>query len=304
METLNENVLTALSDSMVRAVNRAAMATVLVDARSRMPASGVVYQEDLVLTANHVVEREEQIQIGLPDGSQQTARVAGRDPSSDLCLLRLDKELALPAGILSPQEAQVGQFVLSLGRPTSEGIEASMGVVGSVGGPLRTTKGDMLERFIRTDAIPYPGFSGGPLVDSEGRVLGINTSGFGPGASLAIPVAHAFRVAQSLNEYGRVRRGFLGIRSQTVELTPQLQQRLGRSQPSALLLLGVERGQPADRAGLMVGDILAALDGKRIENHDALLDNLNGERVGRTVMMEILRGGQPVQVQVVIGERR
>lgn len=299
---MQESVLTTLSDSMVRAAATAEAAIVRVDGRRGHSASGLIYQPGWIIAANHAVERPNGIQIELPDGSQIPAQLAGRDPASDLCLLRLESQNMLaaePAG----EEAQVGQFVLALGRPTSNGIEASLGVVGAVGGPLQGQRGLLLERFIRTDAIPYPGFSGGPLVDGDGRVLGINTSGFAPGASLAVPSAIAWQVAQTLRQFGRMRRGFLGVQSQPVDLPAGAADSLGRSQPKGLLLVNVERGQPADQAGLMVGDILVALDGAPMEEHEQLMQRLASNLAGKLVTAEILRGGRLVKVEVKIGER-
>lgn len=305
MET---NLLSALSEAMVRAVDCAAASTVHVDARKQHGASGIAIQPDLILTANHVVERSSDIRISLPDGSQTGARVVGRDPATDLCLLQLERAAAFPAAAAA-QEARVGQIVMALGRPegggpaSGEGIQASLGVVGAVGGPLRTNRGGLLEWFIRTDAIPYPGFSGGPLVDGEGHVLGINTSGFAPGASLAIPAAAAWRAAESLRQYGRIRRAYLGIRSQEVELPPGASELLGREQPTGLLLVGVERGQPAERAGLMVGDILTGMDDHPVTDHDSLLARLSGDAAERTLLIEVLRGGRLARVSVAPGER-
>lgn len=162
----------------------------------------------------------------------------------------------------------------------------------------------MLERFIRTDAIPYPGFSGGPLVDGDGKIVGINTSGFAPGASLAIPAAHAWRIGQSLTQFGRIRRGYLGVRSQAVELPADAENVLGRPQLTGLLLVGVERGQPAEQSGLMVGDILVGLDGKPVADHDTLLDILSADLAGQTMQAELLRGGKLTRQDVRIGERR
>ncbi len=298
-----QNVLSALSDAMVQAVAIAGASTVEVDARRGGSASGIVFQPGLILTASHVVEREDAVRIGLPDGSPAQATVAGRDPGSDLCVLRLDHDIAVPA-TQALGEAQVGQFVLALGRPGKEGIQASLGVVGAVGGPLQTGRGGMLERFIRTDAIPYPGFSGGPLVDGDGRIVGINTSGFAPGASLAIPAAHAWRIGQNLNQYGRIRRGYLGVRSQAVELPPGVESVLGRRQLSGLLLVGVERGQPAERSGLMVGDILVGWGGRPTADHDSLLEILSCDLAGKTLQAELLRGGKLVRQDVRLGERR
>lgn len=297
------NLLAALSESMANAVEKAGAATVLVDGRRRMSASGIAFAADLVLTADHVIEREEDIPVGLPDGSQLAARLAGRDPGSDLAVLRLPSAVAAVAET-APQEARIGQLVLALGRPTPEGIQASLGVISAVGGPVRTGRGGLLERYLRTDAIPYPGFSGGPLVDTAGRVVGLNTSGLARGASLAIPAGLAWQIAESLARHGSVRRGYLGVRSQPVAIPAAQQKALGRQQASGLLLVSVEENSPAEAGGLMVGDILTGLAGQPLTDPDELLARLTGEVVGQATPVEVLRGGQPTLITVTIGERK
>ncbi len=297
------NILTALSDSMAAAVEKAGAATVLVDGRRRLPSSGIAFTSDSILTANHALEREEDIPVILPDGARLVARLAGRDPGSDLAVLRLEKPSAAVAERVSG-EARIGQLALALGRPSPEGIQASLGVVSAIGGPLRTGRGGLLEQYIRTDAIPYPGFSGGPLVDSAGRVLGMNTSGLVRGASLAIPAGLAWQIAESLAKHGSVRRGYLGVRSQPVELPSAQKQALGRQQETGLLLVGVEPGSPAEAGGLMVGDILTGIAGAPVSDPDELLARLVGELVGKPTAVEVLRGGQLATVTVTIGERK
>ncbi|MGW8250264.1 MAG: S1C family serine protease, partial [Anaerolineales bacterium] len=264
----------------LKPADRRAAATVMVDARRRLPASGIAYAADLVLTANHVVERDEDIHVYLPDDSQAPASIAGRDPGSDLAVLRLDNSSAAAAEI-APQHACVGQLVLALGRPTTGGIQASLGVVSAIGGPLRSRHGGLLEQYMRTDAIPYPGFSGGPLVNSAGQVVGINTSGLARGASLTVPAGMAWKLAQTLAEHGHVRRGFLGVRSQPVDIPAAQQSALGREQASGLLLVGVESGSPADQGGMLVGDIIVAIAGQVVTDPDELVASLTGSVVGK-----------------------
>jgi S1-C subfamily serine protease len=288
---------------MAEAVERAGAATLLVDARRRFPASGIAIAPDQVLTADHVVEREEDIRVVLPDGAELAASLAGRDPGSDLALLRLESSAAAAAE-QAGQEARIGQLVLALGRPTRDGIQASLGVVSAVGGPVRSGRGGLLERYFRTDAIPYPGFSGGPLVDSEGRVVGLNTSGLGRGASLAIPAALAWSIAANLAQHGHIRRGFLGVRSQPVSIPAAQQRALGRDQSTGLLLVGVEEDSPAEAGGLFMGDVIVGLNGRPVVDPDELAASLVGEVVGRATPVEILRGGQPVTLSVTIGERK
>jgi S1-C subfamily serine protease len=297
------NILKELSDAMANAAEKASASTVLVNGRRRLPASGIVYTPELVITANHVLEREEDIPVLLPDGKELSARLAGRDPESDLAVLSLEGgNLVVAEPAL--QEAQVGQITLAIGRPTQEGIQASLGVVSAIGGPVRMRRGGLLERYIRTDAIPYPGFSGGPLIDSTGRVLGMNTSGLTRGSSLAIPVGFAWQIAESLAEHGSVRRGYLGVRSQPVEIVSAQQAALERTQGTGLLLVSVERDSPAEVGGLMVGDIIIGFAGEPVSDPDDLLTRLAGEVVGQPTAIEILRGDRQEKVTVTIGERK
>jgi S1-C subfamily serine protease len=297
------NPLVKFSEAMADAVAKAGAVTVLVNARHRLPASGVVYAPDLILTANHVVELEEGIIVMLADGTQCEASVAGRDPTTDLAVLRLSRQAPVVAEPVA-QEARVGQLVLALGRPSPNGIEASLGVVSAVGGPVRTHHGALVERYMRTDTISYPGFSGGPLIDAAGCVVGINTSGLAHGMALTIPSGLAWALAESLAQHGRVRRGYLGVRSQSVELPEETQQVLGRQQVLALLMVGVEKNSPASVGGLMMGDILVGLAGKPISDPDELVSRLSGSVVGSPTQVEILRAGQRMVLTIVIGERK
>ncbi len=196
----------------------------------------------------------------------------------------------------------MGQLVLALGRPTTNGIEASLGTVSAVNGPVRTGRG-MLEKYIRTDTISYPGFSGGPLVAADGTVVGINTSGLSQGAALTIPADLAWKIADTLEKHGHIKRGYLGIRSQTVEIPAYAQKSLKGEQATGLLVVGLEKDSPAAKGGLMVGDILTGIAGQTVEHHDELFARLNGDVVGKSTPIDVLRGGDLKTVNVVIGER-
>ena len=294
------NPLLDLSNAMSAATEKAGRSIVLVNARRRLPASGIAFSADLILTADHVVQRDEDITVVLPDGSEVPAKVAGRDPGSDLALLRLEKPLATPAE--KAETAKVGQIVLALGRPSPDGVEASLGTISAISGPVRTPRG-LLDATYRTDTTPYPGFSGGPLIDAEGRVLGLNTSGFGRGSFITIPAAIIWKVAEQLAAHGSIKRGYLGIRSQPVELTAAAQKSLKREQASGLLLVGIEAGTPAETAGLLVGDILVGLNGHPVSDPDELFGALQGALAGKPTPVEVLRGGEPKSVMVTVGER-
>lgn len=299
---MSNNVLIELSDALADAAEKAGKATVLVNARRRMPASGIAYANDLILTADHIVEREDDIKVMLADGTEVSAKVAGRDAGSDLAILKLERAAATTAEV-TKSPARLGQIALVLGRPSPDGIEASLGTVSAIGGPTRTARGGMLERYIRTDSISYPGFSGGPLVAADGTVLGINTSGLSNGGAITIPADIAWRIADTLLKHGRIRRGYLGIRSQTVEISSASQKALQREQASGLLIVGVENDSPAARGGFIVGDILVAVAGVPVLHHDELFTRLNGEVAGKSTPIEILRGGQPQSLNVQVGER-
>ena len=299
---MSQTILVELSDALADAAESAGKATVLVNARRRMPASGVAYAADLILTADHVIEREEDITVHLEDGTQVSAKVAGRDAGSDLALLKLESAAAHVAEV-TKSPARLGQIALVLGRPSTNGIEASLGTVSAIGGPIQTGRGGMLEKYIRTDGISYPGFSGGPLVAADGTVLGVNTSGLANGAALTIPADVAWRIAETLAKHGRVKHGYLGIRSQAVEIPGNTQKALQRQQPSGLLVVSVEKDSPASKGGLMVGDILVSVSGVPVFHHDELFTRLSGDAAGKSAPIEILRGGQLQTLNVLIGER-
>ncbi len=274
----------------------------LVNARRRMPASGIAYASDLILTADHVVEREEGIKVTLADGAEVSARVAGRDAGSDLAVLKLERAAGAVAE-LTKTPARLGQIALALGRPSPDGLEASLGTVSAIGGPIRTGRGGMLERYLRTDSISYPGFSGGPLVAADGTVLGLNTSGLANGAAVTVPADIAWRIGETLVQHGRIKRGYLGIRSQTVDIPEISQKALKREQATGLLIVGVENSSPAAKGGLIVGDILVGVEGQPVLLHDELFTRLNGDVAGKSTPIDVLRGGQPQTLNVVIGEK-
>ena len=295
------NLFLELSNSVSDAVEKASQYTVLVNGRQRMPASGVAFANNLILTANHTVEQDEDISVGMPDGTQIGATIAGRDPGTDLAVLRLEKAAGHPAELA--QQARVGQIVLAIGRPSSAGIEASLGTLSAINGPVRTQSG-VLNQFYRTDTTPYPGFSGGPLVDAEGRVLGLNTSGFGRGTSITIPTEIAWKLADELARNGSIKRGYIGIRSQAVELNPAAKIALKREQTSGLLIVGMEHDSPAEKGGLLIGDVLVGLKGNAVSNHDELMASLSLEAVGNLTPVEVLRGGNPQIIGLMVEERQ
>jgi len=280
--------LTEFSNGLTSAVEKGGASTILVDARKRYPASGIAYAGDLILTADHVVRRDEDIKVILPDGKELQATIAGRDPGSDLALLRLTEKALTPAK--TSDDIKVGQLVLALGRPSGAGVQASWGIVTAINGPARTHHGGLLDEYVQSETTPYPGFSGGPLINTEGEVLGLNTSGLTHGSSLTIPVKVAWRIAEALAKHGTVKRGYLGVRTQPVD--------------KGLLVLWLEENGPAEKGGLLVGDILTAVAGQSVKDPDDLFSALNSDTVGKSISVEVLRGGKPETVNVTVGERK
>ena len=296
-----DSVLAQLSDQLAAAVERAAHSTVLVNARRRLPASGIAWAANAILTCDHVLEREDDITVELEDGRGVPATIAGRDPGSDLAVLRVEAPLS-PIEHAPEGSARVGSIVLALGRPSSEGVQASFGIVGAVGGAWRTFRGTLVGGYLRTDTTFFPGFSGGPLIDVQGRAVGVNSSRLGRGAGITLPVAAAAKVADDLLRRGRVRRAYLGISSQPARLTEALATRLG-GQESGLLVVTVEPGSAADQAGLLLGDIVVALAGTPTADTEALQSVLGPELAGEPTTLRILRGGEPRELTITPGER-
>lgn len=292
--------LARLSDQLALAVKAAAPSVVLVNGRRRIPASGVAWTKNTIVTCDHVLEREENITVMLADGAELSASIAGHDAGSDLAVLRVEGELQ--AATRSDGDLAVGSIALALGRPSGSGIEASLGIVSATGGAWRTYRGARVDGYIRSDATFFPGFSGGPLIDAAGHVAGINSSRLGGGASLTLPVAAVERIATDLAERGHLRRAYLGVSSQPASLPAAIAERLD-GQESGLLVISVEPGSPAGEAGLVIGDVIVALAGTAITGTDALQSVLGPELAGKPTTVRIVRGGEPRQLAITPGER-
>ena len=297
------STLTDFSNSLATAVQKGGASTVLVDTRRRYPASGIVYAADLILTADHVVTREENLNVALADGKLYPVSISGRDPGSDLVLLHLSEKVFTPASI-AQDEPKVGELVLALGRPAHTGVQASWGIITAIGGSARTGRGGVLDKYFQTETTSYPGFSGGPLINTEGEVLGINTSGLAHGTALTIPIKLAWRIADSLAKHGTVKRGYLGVRTQSVEISESVQKALKNNQDHGLLVLWLEAKGPAEQGGLLVGDILVAVGGQPVGDPDDLYSALNSDTVGKAISVEILRAGKPEILKATVGERK
>jgi S1-C subfamily serine protease len=294
--------LAVLSDDLAAAVDTVGRSVVAIHARRRIPASGLIWQPGVIVAAHHTIQRDDDISVTLHDGTTATATLAGRDPSTDLAVLRLPETGTGPAATAAEGAPRVGQLVLALGRPGTS-VTASLGIVSAVGGEWRTWQGGTIDRFIRLDLSVYDGFSGGPLVDAGGRVVGINTSGLARATALTVPASTVARVAGQLLTRGHVARGWLGIATQPVRLPAALQRSLGTEADGGLVVVNVEPDSPADRGGLLIGDILLALDDQPVRDPGDVLAALGGDRIGKVVTLRVARGGRAEQVAVTVGER-
>lgn len=288
-----------LSGPLTAAVDRAGPA-VLRLARRPYPASATVWDAaaGLVVTTRHAVAGQEAVRLTLPGGEEREAQVVGTDPGTDLALLRTD-----PAGLTGLElaeldELKVGELTLALARP-GQSVRASLRIVGVLGPEVRTPYGGRLERYIETDRALPRGFSGGPLVDLEGRLVGIDTAGLLRGADIAVPAATVKRVAGELLAHGAIRRGYLGVAVQRVRLPDDLAGSLG--QKSGALVIRVDPDSPAARSGLVLGDTLVSLDGQAIGGPDRLRELLADRRAG-TLAARIVRGGALSDLQLEVGE--
>jgi S1-C subfamily serine protease len=288
------SVLAGLSEDLSATVEQVGRSVVAINARRRIPSSGVVWRPGVVVAASHTISRDEDITVVLASGRSAAATLAGRDPTTDLAVLRLEEAAVPPVERGQNGDLQVGRLVLALGRP-GPGITASLGIISAVGGEWRTWQGGRVDRFVRLDLAIYDGFSGGPLVEAGGKVLGLNTSGLSRAMALALPVSTVDRVTDQLLASGRVSRGYLGLAVQPVRLPEPLG--LG------LVVVKLEAGGPAEKAGVLLGDILTALDGRELSDPGDILGALGSERVGTAIQLQLLRGGEPRTLQATVGER-
>ena len=294
--------LAGLSQDLAATVELVGRSVVAIHARRRSPSSGIVWRPGVVAAAAHTITREEDITVTLASGRTTSATLAGRDPATDLAVLRVDDAAVPPAERGAAADLQVGRLVLALGRPGPQ-LTASMGIISAVGGEWRTWQGGRVEQFVRLDLAIYDGFSGGPLVEAGGRVLGLNTSGLSRAMALALPAATVDRIADQLLASGRVARGYLGLAVQPVQLPARLREGLGLEGRLGLVVVNLEAGGPAESAGLLLGDVLVALGGSALEDPADLLAALASDRVGAPVELRLVRGGELRTVSVTVGER-
>lgn len=311
METANRKTndsLVSLSRQMAEAVKSAGSAVVAVDARPRVRTSGLIWRPGVVVSTNHTIRRDEEITVTLDDGRQAQATLAGRDAGTDLAVLRLDGDetggASTPAQFADASVLAVGHLTLAVGRAHPEqGVCASAGIISVLGDKWRTWRGGEIERLIRPDVSVFIGFSGGALVDTEGRVIGINTTGLARGAGLTIPASTVDRVVDQLLASGRVKRPYLGVGMHPVGLPGKLREQFNLPQATGLMMLSVEADSPAEKAGITIGDVLLALDEAAVADTDDVQARLGGKEVGAVIRARLLRGAEVREAEITLGER-
>ena len=291
-------VAAELSDTLSSIVENTGKSVVRVEGGHRRSTSSIAWSPTQVVTVAHGVHQAEVVVA--VEGRQFKARVKGRDESSDLALLELDE--ALPAATFSEgAELKVGQLALRLARP-GETVRATSGIVSALGRKTwRTPRGGEIDFYLESDAPHQPGFSGGPLVDLQGRVLGLTTTALLRGTSLAIPTATIRRVIAQFKQHGRVRRSYLGLQLQPVQLPDAV--RASTGEEIGLLVTSVEKDGPADKAGIRYGDTVLHLGDDSVKTLQDLYRYLRSDHADQQVPLKYFRNGQVTTSQVTLGGR-
>ena len=297
-QRMDTQLLSTLSTQMADAVAAIEPSVVQVQA-GRRPVSGIAYDRNVVLTSGRALGRDDGLQIAAANATA-AAELVGWDPASGLAVLRTEG-LNLRPATLADTPPRVGQIVLPIARSWSNALTASAGIVAVIGGPLRTGRGRSIEQIIRVTAPMHDGFAGGAVVDAAGKVIGIATSARIRGLGVVVPAPIAWKSAAHVLQHGRPRAGFLGVSGQPVRLADR--QQGDAAADRGLLVVAVTPSSPADAAGVLIGDVILALDDRPIASTDDLLGLLSEERIGRQTPLRVLRGGGVRALTVTIGER-
>jgi serine protease Do len=301
---MTTQALAAFSNDLADLVERVGASVVALQARRSPPASAVVLEPGVVATAAHTLRREDGITAVLADGSASAATLVGVDPGTDIAVLRLESSQASPPIELGDAAAvRPGHYVVAISRGTDASLSASGGIVARTGGAWRTWRGGQVDRLVQLDGGLWGGFSGGPVVDASGGVIGIGTSALSRGRAVVIPGSVLKRVSAQLLARGHVSHAYIGAAVQSVEVPEALRAALGISQAHGLIVISTVPQGPADTAGIALGDTLLTLDGKPLADVDDLKAALGADRIGKPVAVSLIRAKQLVNVDVVIGER-
>jgi S1-C subfamily serine protease len=295
--------LIELSNALAQATDRAATNTVAVHAEARGSSSGVIWRSGIIVTSEHALRRDDEIHVTLADGRVVPAILAGRDPSTDLAVLKC-AEAATPVTEFGDAAAiKPGSLTLVVGRTRASGPVAALGVVSLATTERKTWTGASLAPYIRLDIALSPTAAGAAAVDAHGRIFGIATPRFARFGAIAVPASTVNTVVDTLLQKGRIPRGYLGVGLQPVRLPEALRQSLHREQKTAAIILEVESESPAHKAGLVIGDIVVSLSGQPVARLEDVHSQLQGAAIGKSLTLGFVRGGGLQETTIVVGER-
>ena len=303
LRNMATSILETISNEFASAAEKAGGSVVAVHARRWMPTSGIEWKKGVVVTVHHGVQRDEDIKVLLDGGRAVSAKLAGRDPSTDIAVLRIEEGSSGAPRLGDSTSLKLGHLVLALGRTRRGDLVASSGIIGGISGEWRNRRGGQLDQHIRLDLALYPGFSGGPLLNARGEVVGINTRGLGHGRAVTVPVATVNRVVEELLEKGHIARPYLGIAMQPVKVPENMRSKLPAQTRVGLLVTHVENGGPAEKAGVLLGDVLFEVGGKIVEHIDAIQDSLATAKIGEVLQIRVIRAGEIKPASISLGER-
>jgi S1-C subfamily serine protease len=295
--------LIELSNALAQTTELAAVAAVAVHTESRGSSSGVIWRNGIIVTAEHALRRDEEIQVTLPDGRVVAAELAGRDASTDLAVLKCAEVSAGTVKFGAVESLKPGSLTLVVGRTRASGRVAALGVVSLVATERRSWTGALLTPYVRLDVGLQPTAVGGAVVDAQGQVVGIATPRFARFGAIIVPPVHINRVVDTLLQKGRIPRGYFGIGLQTVRLPEALRNSLARTEKTGAIILEVEPESPAHKAGMLIGDILVSLSGQNIARFEDVQSHLQPENIGKTLDAKIVRGGAVQELRIAVAER-
>ncbi len=297
-----EHALIGLSNDLAELVRKTDPYIVSIRARRHYPSSGVIWNSEAVVTANHTIERDEEISVSFADGTTAEATLVGREPGADLAVLKVQTNSALEP-VSQTNEIATGELALVAGRSPDSGVNASLGIISAQSGLWRTWRGGQLDAYIRLDARMFPHSSGGAVVNAQGQLLGIATSALSRIAGVAIPASTVANVTQKLLQRGFIPRGYFGFAIQPVPVPEALKNRLEIPNESGLIVLTVESGGPADQAGILPGDIVISIGDDSAGQVEDLQRFSDSNAIGTMVHMAVVRGGELKSLELTIGER-
>ena len=295
--------LVALSNALAQATDRAAASAVAVHTEARGSSSGVIWRSGAIVTAEHALRRDEDIQVTLPDGRVVSASLAGRDSSTDLAVLKCAEAASAVVETSDVSAIKPGSLALVVGRTRASGPVAALGAVSLVVAERRAWTGAALAPYIRLDVGLQPTAVGGAVVDPHGRAVGIATPRFARFGAIAVPAPTVDRVVETLLQKGRIPRGYLGVGLQPIRLPDALQKTLKRDDKTAAIVLEVEPEGPAHKAGIVIGDIFVAFAGQPVTRLEDVQGQLGTESIGKSLPLKFVRGGTLQEASIVVGER-